>query len=242
MFPINQFSLPPLTRQQARSIDVMAIQRFGMLGLVLMENAGRGAAEWIHQQYREGPIAILCGKGNNAGDGYVIARHLQLLQRKICIIQCAPPQHLTGDALHNWMIAEKAGLPTLCLFGDGEVPIDSVRHVDSQKLISTLQQHSVILDCLLGTGAVGELREPFATVVSAANQCQAIRVAIDIPSGLDCDSGQPSRQCFRADSTCTFVAPKVGFLNPQSQSFVGRLHVVGIGVPQKLLDDFSRDL
>ncbi len=239
MLPINQFSLPPLTRQQARSIDVMAIERYGMLGLVLMENAGRGAAEWIHHQYPDGPIAILCGKGNNAGDGYVIARHLQLLQRDICIIQCAPPQQLTGDALHNWTIAEKANLPTLCLFGECTNQVESVSALDIQKLESTLQRHSIILDCLLGTGAVGELREPFATTVLQANQSEATRVAIDVPSGLDCDSGNPSRICFRAESTCTFVAPKAGFMTPQARPYVGRIKVVGIGVPQQLLDEFS---
>ncbi len=201
----------------------MAIEQFGMLGLVLMENAGRGAAEWIDQLAPPGNLCILCGKGNNAGDGYVIARHLELAGRELCVVSVCDTAELTGDAAANHQIAKLSGIAIHLA-------------TDPASLRSTIGNPQTIVDCLLGTGSVGPPREPIASAIRIANQLDAHRIAIDLPSGLDCDSGQANDPTFQAAETITFVAMKRGFLaSPQASTYTGRCIVVSIGVPKQLL-------
>ena len=96
--------LPPLTREQVRHVDQAAIENYGMMGLVLMENAGKGATDLINQLAADGPTLILCGPGNNGGDGYVIARHLQLAGRDAKVLSLVDPNVLRGDALINCLL------------------------------------------------------------------------------------------------------------------------------------------
>ncbi|MFK8110743.1 MAG: NAD(P)H-hydrate epimerase [Rubripirellula sp.] len=218
--------LPALSRDQVREVDQIAIEQFGIAGVVLMENAGRGAAEIIHRLAPDGLIAILCGGGNNGGDGYVIARHLELLGRPVRLLSLVALESLKGDAKINAEIAHLAEI--------------EIRTLETDSIEAGLEQASTIVDCLLGTGARGELREPFAAAVSFANECNAnLRVAIDVPSGLDCDTGEPCANTFRANHTITFVAQKIGFQNASSTEFTGEVHEVGIGVPLKLLKQLS---
>lgn len=214
-------SLPPLSRDESRRVDAIAINEFGIPGVVLMENAGRGAAEEIHRIQPSGEIAILAGKGNNAGDGYVIARHLQLFGRSVRILSLVDPLSLNGDALINARIAIAA-------------EIDIVVETDEASMSSFMTGAAVVVDCLLGTGAAGSLRPPFATAVQVANQADVLRIAIDVPTGMDCDSGQLSEPTFRADYTLTFVAKKKGFA--LDSSHLGEVRVVSIGIPRKLID------
>ena len=217
--------LPPLSRERVRQVDRIAIEQFEIPGVVLMENAGRGAAEVIQAVAPTGRIAILCGKGNNAGDGYVIARHLDLLDRELTLISIVDPDRLSGDAAVNAKIAQKADL---------DLRIATSR----EELSLALAGAGVIVDCLLGTGAEGKLSEPFSTAVTEANALSASRIAIDVPTGLDCDTGEANEPTFRADHTVSFVAEKAGFRQKNANDYVGVLHVVGIGVPRKLLEQF----
>ena len=212
--------LPPLSRQQVRAVDRIAIEEYGIPGIVLMENAGRGAAEAIHRLAPNGVVVIVAGKGNNAGDGYVIARHLQLLQREVHVVSLVDPATLGGDALINAEVAAKS-------------EIDIVIAVDPADLQRAIAVGTVIVDCILGTGATGPLRDPLATAVDVANQLEATRIAIDVPTGLDCDSGDCGDPTFRANHTLTFVAPKLGFDRAKAQ--VGDVEVISIGVPRRLL-------
>jgi NAD(P)H-hydrate epimerase len=216
--------LPPLSRQQVRQVDRVAIETYGMSGLVLMENAGRGAASVIDSVAGPGKIVILCGGGNNGGDGYVAARHLQLSGREVTIVSIVELASLQGDARVNASIASKAEIDVFCA-------------AEPDWTSGLLTGASTIVDGLLGTGARGPLRGRYAAAVNTANECDALRVALDIPSGLDCDSGQAGDPTFRADHTITFVAPKLGFSNRQAAAYVGVVHVVDIGVPLKLLDE-----
>lgn len=220
-------NVPALTRDQVREVDRIAIEQFAMPGIVLMENAGRSAAEIIDRLAETGQITILCGSGNNAGDGYVIARHLQLAGRPVRIVSLVDPRKLQGDARTNATIAEKSDLDIRC-----------VEH--QSDLTGAISGSAAIVDCLLGTGARGPLRGLFADAVSAANAIAAQRFAIDIPTGLDCDSGEAGDPTFRADHTITFVARKTGFQRQNADAYVGEVHEVGIGVPQKLLDQLLR--
>jgi NAD(P)H-hydrate epimerase len=215
--------LPALTRDQVRQVDKIAIDQFGMSGIVLMENAGRGAAEIIDRIAEPGRVAILCGSGNNAGDGYVIARHLQLAGRQVRIVSIVDLQTLQGDARTNALIADKSDIEVQCVASDAQIA-------------ESISGAMTIVDCLLGTGARGPLRGLYADAVSAANAIEALRVAIDIPTGLDCDSGEAGDPTFRADHTITFVASKTGFEKENADAYVGVVHEVGIGAPMKLLE------
>ena len=211
-----------MTRQQCREIDEIAIRDFLVPGIVLMENAGRGAAEAINDLCPSGRILILCGKGNNGGDGYVIARHLVLLGRDIQIAALTDPAELLGDAKIAAEIATRLSLPI-------------IKPVSAEQLRPSMVAAAVIVDCLLGTGSQGELRPPYDWAVGACNQQPCMRVAVDVPSGLDCDSGLPAAITFRAHHTYTFVATKVGFGNPLASEFLGEVTIVEIGVPIELI-------
>jgi NAD(P)H-hydrate epimerase len=215
--------LPALSRDQVRQVDQIAVENYGVSGVVLMENAGRGASELIDRIAGPGRIVILCGGGNNAGDGYVIARHLQLAGRNVRIVSIVDLESLRGDAAVNARIAEKSEI---------EIHIAS----SSDQLTALLADATTIVDGLLGTGARGPLRALFADAVAAANSRDALRIALDIPTGLDCDSGEAADPTFHADHTITFVAPKIGFEKENADAYVGVVHEVGIGVPLKLLD------
>jgi len=215
-----------LNRDQSRLVDRLAIEEYGMTGLVLMENAGRGCVDKLVQLGIDGPVLICCGKGNNAGDGFVMARHLQLLGYRVDVILCIAPQELHGDALANYQILTKCDFPfRLCASGD-----------DPNRLLPFFEEADWIVDALLGTGACGEPRSPLDAVIHIANAQRAQRLAVDIPSGLDCNSGKAAKNTFRADHTCTFVAVKPGMILPESRDYVGELHVVSIGVPRELVD------
>ncbi|OYP38294.1 NAD(P)H-hydrate epimerase [Rhodopirellula sp. MGV] len=216
-----------MKRDAVRQIDKIAIDEFGIAGVVLMENAGRGAAERILARTPpETPVGLLCGGGNNGGDGYVIARHLELAGRTVRVISLVELEKLRGDAAINASIASKA-----------EIQIEVARNENELK--DLLRPSDCLVDCMLGTGASGEPRGLFGNAVRLANQLPGYRVAIDIPTGLDCDTGVPSQTTFRADLTITFVAAKEGFANPDAAGVLGEVDVVGIGVPKCLLEQFG---
>jgi len=190
-----------------------------------MENAGRNAAEAICQVAADGDICILCGKGNNGGDGYVIARHLELLGRQVRIVSCTEPRELSGDAAANMQIAASAQIPILVA-------------IKLEEVESAIGTPVVVVDCLLGTGAFGNPREPIASAIRYANKIRSIRIAIDIPSGLDCDTGTACEPTFVADHTLTFVAPKLGFAFSSAAGVLGKVSVLSIGVPVRLMYEF----
>ena len=223
-----------LTRDEVRAVDRRAIDEFGMTGLVLMENAGRGAAERLMGLGIDGLVVVCAGKGNNGGDGFVIARHLELLGCDVRVLLFANPSDLSGDAAANWRILEAAETPRVVL--GCQPALSDIDHA--------LTHADWIVDALLGTGTVGEVREPYRTAITSINRSARKVLAVDLPSGLDCDTGLPIESltdgtdlCVRATQTVTFVARKRGFDNPASQGLTGQVYVVGIGIPKRLLDD-----
>lgn len=217
------------SRQQCREIDGRAAEEYGLPGVVLMENAGRGTAEKLLELGATGPIAVCCGKGNNGGDGLVIARHLDLRGVPTRTLLFADPADLTGDAAVNLRVVERAGLPLL-VFGS---------RADPQRLAQELAGSAWVVDALLGTGATGEPRSPFAEVIDQLNASGLPILAVDLPSGLDADSGRPAGHTIRAQHTCTFVGMKPGFLVPGAEIYTGQVHVIDIGVPRKLLAEIE---
>ena len=216
---------PSLTCEQVRDVDRRAVDEYGMLGLVLMENAGRNSAELLRSMGILGRVVICCGKGNNGGDGFVIARHMENAGVDVRVLLCIPASSLSGDAAANFRILERARTPII------SPPFD---------WRTELSGADWIVDALLGTGTQGTLREPFASSVAAINAAGCNVFAVDLPSGLDCDTGLPLGSCVRADHTATFVARKVGFDNPGAAKWTGQVHVIDIGVPRDLLQKIGR--
>lgn len=221
-----------LTRNDVREIDRRAIEEFGLPGIVLMENAGRGAAELLHAIAPRATVAIVCGRGNNGGDGFVIARHLENHGHAVRLLLACDPAECRGDAAIAWRVADKAGLPATTLAGGS-------RDRWEQALVGS----DWIVDALLGTGATGPPRGTIATAIEAVNAVAARNhagvFAVDLPSGLDCDTGTAAGVHVRADVTATFVAPKTGFEAAAAASSLGIVHVVGIGAPRALLAAFG---
>jgi NAD(P)H-hydrate epimerase len=212
-----------LSREQVRAIDRRAIDEFGVPGMVLMENAGRGAAEVLLSLGARGPVVVCCGKGNNGGDGFVIARHLDNRAVPVRILLLARPEGLAGDAAINYEIVRRSGIP---------IDVRGGQAVDAKSLQGELAAAEWVVDSLFGTGLSGAVRPPLDGVIAAINGSGAKVLAVDIPSGLDCDTGEPLGATVRAQHTVTFVAPKQGFANPAASQWLGTVHVVDIGAPR----------
>ena len=210
-----------LNRQQARDVDQHAIDKYEISGQILMENAGRACTDVIEVQ-PVSSVILLCGKGNNAGDGFVIARHLLVREIPAITILLVPPEELTGDAKTNFDILSK--LPATILFATSDNFGIMLQELNASS-------ETAVLDCMMGTGGQGTPRSPFDIAINWANQKSVHRIAIDIPTGLDCDTGELATPTFLAHQTLTMVAPKQGFASPTSKSATGDVIVVDIGIP-----------
>jgi NAD(P)H-hydrate epimerase len=235
-----------LSRAEVRDLDRRAIHEFGVPGVVLMENAGRNAAELLLRLNPDRQrVLVLCGPGNNGGDGFVIARHLQNAGLDVEVWLFAPsgpmpegvirlgfnPQ-LSPDAAVNHHIWLRSG--TYVVNVDINHPtMDSRQYSDHITL-----GKGWIVDALFGTGLTRPLGPPFDDAVAAVNASGRPVLAVDIPSGLDCDTGEPLGPTIKATYTATFVALKKGYLNPKAKPWLGEVHVLDIGAPKKLLDEF----
>lgn len=220
-------SAPPspafLTCSQVRAIDQRAAEH-GLSTLALMENAGRGAAQLLLALGIHGPVVILCGKGNNGGDGLVMARHLHNAEVDVTTLLLADPATLSADAAGNWRILTHA-----------DIRCEVWPVVDEQRLRRLLARSEWVVDALFGTGLQGKVRPPFDRVITLVNASAARVLAIDIPSGLNGDTGEAPGPTVRARDTATFVASKTGFANPAAADWLGKVHVIDIGVPAALV-------
>ncbi|MBL4770512.1 MAG: NAD(P)H-hydrate epimerase [Planctomycetes bacterium] len=214
-----------LTAEQLHRVDRMASEELGLPSLLLMENAGIHAAQVALKMLPESGAraVIFCGTGNNGGDGYVIARQLHLCGVKVQVLFGKEIHELQGDAMIQAQVARKLGIEMTPLFGT---------------------QHSwfdchLAIDALLGTGLQGplrmEMREALEGINRACRQHSIRTLAIDLPSGLNADTGAAAPSTFIAEKTVTFVARKRGFSEPCSHAFTGIVQVVPIGVPAEFV-------
>ncbi|MFH1860511.1 MAG: NAD(P)H-hydrate dehydratase [bacterium] len=221
-----------VTREQMQEIDQDTPLKYGLPGSILMENAGIQVFLSIKEYLRqvEGvKIAVLCGKGNNGGDGFVIARHLFNHGARIKIYLFAPEENIKGDALINLEAARQFG-----------VPIQIIASIDELNAITLELKHSgLIVDTLLGTGLSGEVKGLFARIIDIINTLNVPVVAVDIPSGLDANTGMPLKHTVRAAMTVTFGLPKLGLVMPHGIEYTGKLIVANISLPPALLDQKS---
>lgn len=214
-----------MTREEVRGFDSWAINEVGVAGVVLMENAGRSCAELIKEKLsgvKEAKICIFCGTGNNGGDGYVIARHLLNSGLKTIVVICGDREKIKGDAKINLEILERLGqsIEQLGLSG-GDI---------EKRVEEFCGDADMIVDGLFGTGLRGELSEEYKRLIDSINSQGRPILAVDIPSGLECDSGEVLGAAVKASFTVTFAAVKKGFTTAEAAKYTGDVFVASIGV------------
>jgi hydroxyethylthiazole kinase-like uncharacterized protein yjeF len=224
-------TLPAMGAEEMRGADARA-QRMGVSGDRLMEEAGTAVAAAVQALLRtaERPTdalaLILCGPGNNGGDGLVAARRLAQRGVRSAVVLIAGDAHpSTPDAARNW--ERLSGLANV-------ERLHAASAHDVAMLFAGVERAGVVVDALLGTGVRGSLREPIRTAVDLIERARAEAVpvlAVDTPTALDLTSGTPSDPCVRADATVTFHRPKLGLLTRNGRALAGRVHVAPIGIP-----------
>ena len=226
------WTLRPLSREEVRSIDARAAGECALPTVVLMENAGRGAASLLRDRFSGSTpprVLILCGPGNNGGDGGVAARHLDLWGFPVRVVWFADPGRLRGDAAVQWAVLDRSGVDQTA-WRDGPD--------DAGRLDALLAAADVVVDGLLGTGLTRPVDGTLRAAIGAVNRAGKPVLALDLPSGLDADRGVPLGDAVRAQVTATFVAPKIGFDAPGARDYTGEVVVVDIGAPRRLLEAF----
>ncbi len=224
-----------LTSAQMKRVDRRAIEEVGIPGPLLMENAGREVVHALRRRVpglAKIPVVIVAGKGNNGGDGFVVARHLANLGGRPHVLLLASRADVRGDAALNLAIALKLGLP-----------VTEVTSAAAWRKARTALFHAgAVVDALFGTGLTEPLTGLYARVVDDVNRARGFTVAVDIPSGLSSDTPRLLGPCVEADLTVCLAAPKVAHIFPPAADRVGELFVAGISLPAFLFDDPSLKL
>ncbi len=204
-----------------READRRCIEELGIPGAVLMNTAGAA----VFREIEKGPVGVVCGKGNNGGDGYVVARLALLGGFDTRVVMLADPDDITGDARTFLDAYRKLG---------GFVRV-APQPRDVAAAMENLADCAYLVDAMLGTGVKGEVREPFKTAIASWPPVKT--VAVDLPSGLDADTGEIGGCCVHATTTVTLQFSKKGFGNPAAEQYLGRVVVADIGIPDVCADD-----
>ncbi len=223
-----------LTAAQMQGVDRQASEEIGIPGVVLMENAGRGMAEHILESFaalKPGPVLVLAGKGNNGGDGYVIARHLIEAGWQVITLVLAEREAIQGDAAVNLNVLEACGGRVLFAADDASL----------EQVLAQQNSARLLVDALFGTGLTKPVSGRYAAAISWINHSPAAVAAVDIPSGIDASTGRILGQSVSADLTVTFAFPKIGQVSYPGAGFVGELVVVDIGIPAKVASQVTED-
>ncbi len=220
--------LPVLvTAEEMRRMDRHTIEEFGIPGLLLMENAGLQVVNHAERRFgswRGKRVLVLCGGGNNGGDGMVVARHVAQRGAEVQVVLVADPAKVAGDALNNLQIVQKLGLPLHVL--------RSAEHLQS----IWANRWDVVVDALLGIGVTGEVRGLVGETIRFFGECPVPVVAVDVPSGIDADTGAVCGCAMRAALTVTFGAMKVGLAVYPGAEFAGEVVVADIGIPALVVE------
>jgi NAD(P)H-hydrate epimerase len=208
---------PLYTAAEMRALDAWAIEEQGVPSLELMERAGGEVARVVTELARSGPVRAVCGKGNNGGDGLVVVRLLHGIGVEAEALLLADPRDLSPDARANHARLVNSNAPW--------------RTIDAGELPSALEGSGCVVDALLGTGFEGSPRAPVDAAIAAIDDCDAPVVAVDVPSGVNADTGEGEGACVAADVTVTFQAAKVGLWVHPGKRGAGRVEVVDIGIP-----------
>ncbi len=224
--------IPLFSTEQTRSADLYAIDKLGIPSIVLMENAARSIYEIMvkySHYFLSNKIGIVCGKGNNGGDGFALARHLINNQNDVYVVSLGKENELKGDALVNFKITKKIL---------SENKKSKLIQFKSKNDLKTLKKCSVIIDALLGTGIQGVLTEPNAGIIRYLNSLDAFRIAIDVPTGIDIDSSI-GKDIFNADLTITLGEFKSGLFFGKGYVNSGIIEKGSIGIGTEYFDSLN---
>lgn len=222
------------TSEEIRNLDKNATLLFNIPSIILMENAAIGVVEFISNlNYQIQNVLILCGHGNNGGDGFAIARHLTNRGYNVCVAFLGLEEKLSGDAKINFEIIKN--------FSESEENVVLQLNPTSLKKLDSIfkKPFDLIIDALLGTGLNAELRDPYLSAVKWANKYNALKLAVDIPTGLSSDSGKILGDAFKANFTLTMGLPKVGMFINDGPRVCGDIEIVDISYPFSLSSDYS---
>lgn len=210
-----------LSVEQMREADRRCIEVIGIPGAVLMNNAGQA----VFNEIEGGPVGVVCGKGNNGGDGFVVARLALAAGYQTRVVLIADPDSIAGDAALFLHILVKLGCEIVSVQEPGEITA----------AIRSLKGWAVIVDALLGTGVQGDVHGSIGHAIEEWPDVPTI--AVDVPSGMDADTGVPCGCCVTAQTTVTFQCAKTGFENLEAKPYLGRLVIADIGIPDICTDD-----
>jgi NAD(P)H-hydrate epimerase len=216
-----------LTAREMASLDEQTIRGIGIPGIVLMENAARGAAAFflrVIPNLIDRPIVVVAGTGNNAGDGFALARIYHLKGAQVSVVCLRSPDKLSGDALTNFKIVQKIGIP-ISVWDEG---------VDFEAQWKQIRDSGAVIDAILGTGLKSEVKGLYRDIIEKLNGLDIPILAVDVPSGLDATTGLPLGAAVRATATATFAFLKIGHLIEQGPELVGQIEVIDIGIPSSL--------
>jgi NAD(P)H-hydrate epimerase len=225
--PDQKFLL--MSRDEVRAFDAWAINELGIPGIVLMENAGRSCAQFIIEalsKTKKPVVCIFCGTGNNGGDGFVIARHLFNAGLAVTVVVCGSIDKIRGDARINFDILARLGLKIERLDMEGAETIEA-------RVTKLAGEPNMIIDAIFGTGLIGALHDEYKRLIGSINELGCPVLSVDIPSGMDCDTGLPLGASIKANCTVTFVAVKKGFAFENTRAYTGDIFVASIGVEPK---------
>ncbi|MCX7968671.1 MAG: NAD(P)H-hydrate dehydratase [Armatimonadetes bacterium] len=218
---------PLVTASESRQFDQLA-EKAGLPSLVLMENAALRIAEVLQQHFELDPprrIVIVCGRGNNGGDGMALARHLSNIGFQVQVFLLSDPSELKGDAATNYQVAVNFGVPVQPIVSPEQLP----------QLIEPLRSADLVVDALLGTGITGEVRGLYAEAIPLITHHASRILSVDIPSGINSDTGEVCGVAVKADATVTLGAIKLGLMLFPGADYAGDLFVGSLGVPDLLL-------
>jgi hydroxyethylthiazole kinase-like uncharacterized protein yjeF len=217
-----------VTNVEMKKIDGWAMRQLGISGPVLMENAGRGCVEVLEKYFDLTGLKVLvvCGKGNNGGDGFVIARHLRNRHAIVKTVLLGEENELKGDALRNFRLLKST-----------KDEITTASRIAQMRTLNRVFHPDVIVDAVFGTGFSGIPQGIYAQAIDIMNESEAFILSIDIPSGINGNDGQCAKTCVIADATATMCLPKRGHYLFPGKAFCGELHIVDIGIPYSLINN-----
>jgi len=218
-----------VTADEMRQIDIQTTESFGLPSRILMENAGRGASEVLLQRFvdiKQTKIAIAAGKGNNGGDGFVMARYLAEKSLPVRVYLLTKRDAITGDAAANLYLLQKLNIPV----------IEILDKRDMNKYKIEMRHQTLWVDAILGTGLTSNVRGIYRDFIEFLNNSGKPILSVDIPSGLNADTGQPCDICVQAHITVTFGFAKCGHHLYPGVTYTGPLEVIDIGIPQYVAD------